>query len=190
MEKKRNIALDILTQSFEDNGSVNYVVGTRESQIRQLMQYSYTNCIKRGDVVFHESNQAIMLFKYSDASGFFMRIMFEELMLALLGIGLGRIRKVIRRESYISRNRCKEPHLYLWFIGTYPEFQGQGYGSELMKKLLALSNQTGKTVCLETSNPKNLAFYHRFGFHIYHESNPEELGYKLWFMKTRDEKKF
>ena len=183
MEDKQTKALDILTPSFLDNGSVNYVVGNTRRRVRQLMSYSYVSCLKKGQIVFHESDQAVMLYMQSDASNSSLRVIWEEIKLVVLGIGWRRLIKVLRREAYIAKNRCKDPHLYLWFIGTHPAFQRRGMGIDLINKLITLSNQMGRLICLETSNPKNLPFYRRLGFEIYHESNPAELGYTLWFMK-------
>lgn len=184
MDKKRNLAIDILTHSFKDNGSVNYVVGHTDRRIRLLMQYSYLSCMKKGDVIFHESQRGVLLYHPSDEHRFFLSVFHSELKLAVLGIGPGRILKVLRRESYIAKHRWKPPHLYLWFIGTSPDHQGIGIGTNLMKKMRAISNQMDRSICLETSNPKNLPFYQKFGFKVYHEAKEDELGYTLWFMKS------
>jgi len=57
-----------------------------------------------------------------------------------------------------------EPHWYLPFIGVDPARQGAGYGTELMKHTLQICDADGKPAYLESSNPRNTAFYERLGF--------------------------
>lgn len=60
----------------------------------------------------------------------------------------------------------KEPHWYLPLIGTDPAKQGKGYGSMLLEYALALCDRENKQAYLESSNPKNIPLYERFGFEV------------------------
>jgi len=55
-----------------------------------------------------------------------------------------------------------------------------GIGSALMQDVIAESIKIKRSVYLETSTPKNLPWYERFGFTIYDEL---DLGYRLYFMR-------
>ena len=57
-----------------------------------------------------------------------------------------------------------EPHWYLPLIGVEPIFQGQGYGSELMRHALVACDRDQKLAYLESTNPANLSLYKRHGF--------------------------
>jgi ribosomal protein S18 acetylase RimI-like enzyme len=59
-----------------------------------------------------------------------------------------------------------EPHWYLPMIGVDPGQQGRGYGSALMQHALARCDQENKLAYLETSNPRNIPLYKRFGFEL------------------------
>jgi ribosomal protein S18 acetylase RimI-like enzyme len=59
-----------------------------------------------------------------------------------------------------------EPHWYLSMLGVDPACQGRGYGSALLKAGLARCDADGLPAYLESSNPKNIPLYERFGFEV------------------------
>ena len=59
-----------------------------------------------------------------------------------------------------------EPHWYLPMIGVEPNAQGRGLGAELMRHAVARCDQEGALAYLESSNPRNISLYLRFGFEI------------------------
>jgi ribosomal protein S18 acetylase RimI-like enzyme len=59
-----------------------------------------------------------------------------------------------------------QPHWYLPLIGVEPNAQGQGLGAELMRHALARCDRDGALAYLESSNPRNISLYLRFGFEV------------------------
>ncbi len=59
-----------------------------------------------------------------------------------------------------------EPHWYLPMIGVDPAKQGAGYGSALLKHALERCDADNKLAYLESSSPKNIPLYKRFGFEL------------------------
>ncbi|HEX7032572.1 MAG TPA: GNAT family N-acetyltransferase [Nitrososphaera sp.] len=57
-----------------------------------------------------------------------------------------------------------EPHWYLPLLGVDPFQHGKGLGSALMQHALKQCDRDGKPAYLESSNPKNIPFYERYGF--------------------------
>jgi ribosomal protein S18 acetylase RimI-like enzyme len=57
-----------------------------------------------------------------------------------------------------------EPHWYLPLIGVDPAHQGEGHGAALMAHALARCDSDHAPAYLESSNPRNIAFYQRHGF--------------------------
>ncbi|WP_064681767.1 GNAT family N-acetyltransferase [Rhizobium bangladeshense] len=58
----------------------------------------------------------------------------------------------------------KEPHWYLPLIGVDPAHQGKGHGDALMEYALARCDRDHAPAYLESSNPRNIPFYRRYGF--------------------------
>jgi ribosomal protein S18 acetylase RimI-like enzyme len=60
----------------------------------------------------------------------------------------------------------EEPHWYLPLIGVEPLAQGRGLGAALMKQALERIDAAGDVAYLESSNPRNISLYERFGFEV------------------------
>lgn len=60
----------------------------------------------------------------------------------------------------------KYPHWFLPMIGVEPSRQGSGVGSALLQHSLANCDADGLPAYLESSNPKNIPLYERFGFEL------------------------
>ena len=59
-----------------------------------------------------------------------------------------------------------EPHWYLPLIGVDPARQGHGYGSALLRPVLAICDRDDSLAYLESSNPRNVPLYERHGFEV------------------------
>jgi ribosomal protein S18 acetylase RimI-like enzyme len=57
-----------------------------------------------------------------------------------------------------------EPHWYLPMIGVDPMEQGRGNGAALLRRGLARCDADGLPAYLESTNPRNVSLYERFGF--------------------------
>lgn len=64
----------------------------------------------------------------------------------------------------IDEYHPKYPHWYLSMIAIDPFCQGQGLGSALMKHAVARCDAEGLPAFLESSNPRNISLYERYGF--------------------------
>jgi len=59
-----------------------------------------------------------------------------------------------------------EPHWHLAMVGVDPREMGKGYGSALIAAGLAEVDRAGQTAYLESTNPKNIPLYEKFGFKL------------------------
>lgn len=59
-----------------------------------------------------------------------------------------------------------EPHWYLPMIGVDTHKQGNGLGAALMRFALDRVDADGSPAYLESSNPRNIPLYQRFGFEL------------------------
>lgn len=75
-----------------------------------------------------------------------------------------RFEHVMRVFGQMAKYHPQEPHWYLPLIGVDPAHQGQGHGDALMRHALAQCDDDRAPAYLESSNPRNLPFYRRYGF--------------------------
>ena len=69
----------------------------------------------------------------------------------------------------MEQSHPEEPHWYLPLIGVEPNAQGRGLGGELMQYAVARCDRDGALAYLESSNPRNISLYLRFGFEVIDE---------------------
>lgn len=66
----------------------------------------------------------------------------------------------------MKHHHPKEPHWFLPLIGIDPCRQGQGLGAALMAHGLAICDRDGRPAYLDSTHPRNIPFYERFGFKL------------------------
>ena len=185
--KDKPLVIDILSTSFEDNKSVNYLVKQdrwRLKRIRLLMDYAFEECMEFGRVVISEDRNACALILFKDRKHFSFKSLFRNLKLVFRVMGMANLFRILRKERKIglAHQTVKDKHLiyYLWFIGVYTSLQCKGTGTRLLQELLSESKAVGRTVLLETSTAKNLSFYQKNGLKVYHEL---DVSYPIYMLK-------
>lgn len=181
---ERKMVVDILTQSFKDNKSVNYIVkqGSKKfHSIEALMGYSYDLCSEFGSVYVNKNKSACaLIIMFPEKKKTTVKSIIWDVRFIIKAIGIANVKKAIQREAIIKKHHPQHQFVYLWFIGTEPSEQGKGVGTELMKQIIADAQQLNRPIYLETSTSKNISWYESLGFKIYHEL---DFGYKLYCMR-------
>ena len=181
--KDKELVVDILTESFNDNKSVNYIITQdkkRRQRIRKLMDYSFDVCHSFGNVFITDDKKGCALILFPDKKKTNLKSILLDVKLILTCTGLSNLGKAMSRESKIKKLHPKELMYYLWFIGVDSNEQHKGIGSALMQDLIKEGIKKKRSIFLETSTLKNIPWYEKFGFTIYNEL---DLGYRLFFMK-------
>ncbi|MEH6305570.1 GNAT family N-acetyltransferase [Olivibacter sp. CPCC 100613] len=181
----KQLAVDILTDAFKENKSVNYIVkqdAKKNERVRNLMSYSFEVCCSSGDVFFSDDKTAVALVSYPDKKKITCKSVFLDLGLIFKTMSLTSAMKALKRESLIKKNYPTKEIYYLWFIGVSRENQGKGKGTQLLKELIEHSDTLNRKVYLETSTLRNIPWYEKFGFRVFKELN---FDYTL-YMFTRD----
>jgi ribosomal protein S18 acetylase RimI-like enzyme len=96
--------------------------------------------------------------------------------------GTNRVVRGIRTQLQLSRLHPAEPHWYLGFLGVRGARQGQGMGGALLGEVLTKADDANVPAYVESSNARNLPFYHRHGFEIVEEVKLLGNGPRLWRM--------
>lgn len=177
----RNFVIDLLSQAFDENPSVNYIVrqdDKREARIKALMGYSFDICLLFGDVWIADDRKACALVLYPDQK---KTTIWLDIKLIFQAISFGGISKTLNREAQIKKKQLQVPMVYLWFIGVNPLYQHCSIGSKLLQQVLDEAKRINRPVFLETSVLKNITWYERFGFSVYDNL---ELDYTLYFLNN------
>lgn len=174
--------IEILSASFDDNMSINYVVKQgpgRELRIKYLMSYSFDVCLEKGIIYLSNDKTACAMILLPEKKGNILKTLIRDVKLGVHCIGMLNVVKVLKREKYLKKYHPGEPFYYLWFIGVHPNFQNRGVGSAFFNEVLDLCDSKARPIYLETSVLLNLPWYEKYGFGIFKELR---LGYKLYLM--------
>lgn len=181
--KDKELIVDILTNSFADNKSVNYIIkqdSRRMERIRNLMDYSFEVCYMFGDVFLSDNRKGCALIVKPEKKKTTLKSILLDTNLILKSTGLSNVKKAMDREGKIKKLQPQKPTYYLWFIGVDPKEQNKGTGSTLLREVIKQGELKNRPVTLETSTLKNIPWYEKFGFKVYNEL---DLGYRLFFLK-------
>lgn len=108
----------------------------------------------------------------------------EELRMApvMLWSLRSRVPASVRLQELMEKHHPEEPHWYLMLIGSDPSVRGAGLGQALMRSRLDRCDAERVPAYLENSNPKNEAYYLRFGFEVIGEIKVPDDGPTMWPM--------
>ena len=179
----KDLIVSILVSSFDDNKSVNYIIkqdSKRVERIKRLMEYSYDVCNLFGDIFLSEDKKGCALLIFPDKKRTSIKSVLLDAKFPLTCSGLSNINKAMIREAKIKQVHPNGLLYYLWFIGVDSNNQNVGIGSQLLQDVISEGQKQNRTICLETSTLKNVPWYEKFGFSIYHEF---DFGYKLYCLK-------
>lgn len=178
------LVLDILTASFQDNQSVNYLIPSgskRVNRIRALMDYSFETCKLFGKVYLSDDRKGVALVSFPETKKTSLRSLLLEVKLIFKSIGLGNISRAVNREKAISGNYPARPIYYLWFIGVQPDSQNSGIGQRLIGEIISEADRMNRPIYLETSTLKNIPWYKKFGLDVYQQL---DFGYNLFLIRN------
>jgi ribosomal protein S18 acetylase RimI-like enzyme len=182
--KDKELIVDILAKSFDENKSVNYIVkqdSNRTARLRKLMEYSFDVCHLFGDIFLSDDKTGCALIVMPDKKKTTLKSIGLDAKLVTSVIGLSNVKKAMTRESRINKLHPKTPFYYLWFIGVHPSQQSQGTGTKLLKEIIKEGKLKGRPIFLETSTLKNIPWYEKNGFTVY---NKLDFGFELFCMKN------
>lgn len=73
-------------------------------------------------------------------------------------------------------------YLYLVMIGVAPQYQGQGFGKQLLHAVIYESERSGLPVYLETETEENVSIYEHFGFTVIDKVTLPLIDLPMWEM--------
>ena len=150
----------------------------KEKRLKYLIKYAILKSMHHNGAFLSDDKNGVLLFLYSNHSNFSFKLIFAELRLLFITIGIKRIIQVVRRELLLKRahpKHCK--YIHLWFIGVNPELKGKGIGAKLLTDLINLSTIDRLSIVVETIQLKE--YYQSFGFKVFKKLNKSFMDYSF-----------
>ncbi|MDQ6812337.1 MAG: GNAT family N-acetyltransferase [Bacteroidota bacterium] len=179
--------IELLADCMETNKSVNWIVkqdSKKKERIRHLIDYSFDACIDHEEIYLTEDQNGVIICTMSDDKLPFLEEAYLTARFVLQVTGIDGIGKALRREEYVnSFHPVDQEYIYIWFIAVDETVQGKGIGSAMLGEIFDKSNRENLPVYVETSEERNLSFYLKHQFEVYHVSDEEMFGFKLYFLR-------
>jgi ribosomal protein S18 acetylase RimI-like enzyme len=179
--------LELLAECIDKNKSVNWIVkqdAKRKERIRHLLNYSFEICIAAEQIFLTEDQNGVIICSMSDDKLPFLEEAWHTARFLINVTGINGIGKALRRERYVtSFHPTDHEFIYIWFLAVDKSMQGTGVGTAMLAELITTSNQANLPIYLETSEERNVKFYQKHGFEIYHVSDEAMFGFKLYFLR-------
>ncbi len=186
-QKEVSKAAAVLTDAFRDDPVWRKVLASKTDQKRGLFEIPIRYCLRYGRVYATSENlEGIIAWVPGDLADMPMwrlirsGAIWSGLKVAVQLAQLGSVFKPIeddRKEN--TKGIC---FIYLPVIGVAVEFQGHGFGGELLSALIAESERAGIPLYLETESETNVRWYERFGFESVKQINLPVINLPMWEM--------
>ncbi len=157
--------IEIITSSFKDNQSVNYIVKQdykKIQRIKTLIAYSFFQGINFGKIFISDDHNAACIVVFPHLKKTSLKTILWDLKLIIKTIGIKKVSATLKREALLKKNYPDTPYAHLWYIGVDPFHQKKGIGSKLLEEVITYCGEL--PIYLETSVPHNIPWYEKFGF--------------------------
>jgi ribosomal protein S18 acetylase RimI-like enzyme len=188
------IAADLLARAFHLDPLMLYAFGStnnRPARLRWLFVRALRASHRLGKVTEHHSGSdlvavALWLPARQIPLPTTTAISFG-LLLAPFFLSFKSTFRLLRHEEPCERLIAKiapEDASYLWIVGVDPQKNGNGFGSVIVKQVLADMVRQGFTACfLKTECKANIGFYERFGFEVVAVVDNAAANLRSWVAK-------
>lgn len=173
-----------LARAFQNDPVISHLAGDRRLTIEQLMTLfdAFTRIQMKSNMAFTTPGiEAVALWappgKWKIGIGQIIR--YTPRLIRLYG---SRFFSNIEMLNDVERVHPTEPHYYLEFLGTDPQYQRKGFGRALMEPMIERADREGVGIYLENSNEKNNPFYEKFGFKVRRTLTYRRNGPTTWLM--------
>lgn len=169
---------DTLTQTFQEEPLWKYFIpddAERRKKVRYLIKFVVRYGINYGEVYATSANmEGALIWTMSDKATMTLSRQIQCGAIAVaLRMGLRLTLKQIKANGQMSaahQRLTPFPHIYLTMLGIKPQFQRQGYASQLLRPLCQQCDELALPCFLETHVDENIPLYQHFGFQVLDES--------------------
>lgn len=155
---------DITAEAFADDPFNLWLFGSGRA-LRPLFRIMARDIyLKEGFCHIHGDEAATMWATNESNLGFPNLSLFQLMAAQMIHGTKGSMKRGMAAGAAMEKHHPKEPHVYLFTIGTRKAARGKGLGKAMMNPVLTAADTVGLPVYLENSNPANHGFYSSFGF--------------------------
>ncbi len=163
--------MEILLQSFENDPHAHWFTAPRDRgrkrRMRALMNFATEEGLAHDAVYLTDDRNGVAIWKTPANIKKSIPLWLAYLDFGV-AMGFSKVQEVIRMEKEVKKGYPPAgDYLYLWFLGVIPDQQGKGLSTELFNPMLALADQRGQDVYLETANLNNVTIYEKKEFALY-----------------------
>lgn len=158
---------DITADAFRDDPVNRWLFGNPRAILSAFRVLARDIYARRGICHIAGDGGAAMWMDYcnSDANS-------DLSLLGMINLAIGQLRhgssgslgRAIKAGELMAEHHPKEPHIYLFTIGTRRSARGSGLGKALFAPVLDACDRNGVACYLENSNPINHSYYAMHGF--------------------------
>lgn len=154
----------ITGEAFEEDPVNLWIFGSRGPLPHVFRNLARNIYLPRG-ICHIAGDRGATMWAHSDASRELGMLATLQLVWVLNLMGSkGAAKRGLGAGEAMAREHPKDPHLYLFTIGTRKAARGQGLGKQLMRPMLDAADRAALPCYLENSNPANTGFYMSHGF--------------------------
>lgn len=158
----------MLARAFDDDPVALWVSPHRRTRARMLERFHAArlrHLLPHGEVWMTAGGEAAAVWAPPEEGGSTLRHELELLAAVTKPRTLARLPRIQRGMTAMENEHPDAPpHYYLAVLGTEPEMQGRGLGTEALEPVLAQCDADGIGAYLESSKERNVDYYARFGF--------------------------
>ena len=174
---------DIIADSFSDDPVNRWVFGLHRAMLPFYTQVSKKLYLRQGfGHVMEDASGGTLWLPPSVKKEIPLWNSFDIAFSMLRNSGLMSIARGMALDKFLAEKKPKQPHYYLFAIGTRPDRQGQGVGGTLIQAGLESIDLENMPAYLESSKESNVLFYRKFGFEVIEKAVPENGCPPLWLM--------
>lgn len=153
---------------------MNFLMGRRnlERKIATMTSFVFDIALARQGVYLSKDRLGVLItFDYAQLP-LKPREKRAQMIMALRCFSWLRLRNIAKTEALIQAKRRAEPKdLYVWFYAVSDKGLGGPTARELLHDLFDLSQEKNAAIIAETSMPRNMVIYKRYGFECYAQQN-------------------
>jgi len=178
-------AVNVLTDAFSEE-SMWKAVFKNEEKNRALTEVMVRFCSKYGNVVSTSENiEGVMAISPYDKDMTTWRIIRSgAFFLSMRIVGEAKIMQVLTKAVEEAKKSLNlGPYIHLLIMGVSQEFQGKGFGGQLLRAVIEKVEIERVPIYLETQKEANVSLYEKYGFSVKKKIIlPEPLNLPMWLM--------